>query len=91
MKLFDAHIHARNGKPDPEKLLSEMQEAGMYGGCVFSTRPIEYNPVLGISFEERLEEVLAWAKGHEDRIFPILWIHPYEENIFEKIDIAIEK
>ena len=41
--------------------------------------------ILGTSFDERLEEVLSWCKGFEDRLFPIMWIHPYEENIFDKV------
>lgn len=91
MKIFDAHIHARKEKPNPEYMLSQMEKAGIYGGCVFSTRPLEYNPVEGLAFEERVNEVLEWSKGYEDRIFPILWIHPYEENIIEKVNIAVER
>ena len=91
MKVFDAHIHARQGKPVPEYLLSQMEKAGIYGGCVFSTRPVEYDPQKGLSFEERVNEVMEWSKGYEDRIFPILWIHPHEENIIEKINIAVER
>ena len=87
MKIFDAHTHARNKTPNPELLIQEMDKAGVYGGCVFSTRPVEQDEKSGIPFEERVAEVLAWTKGYEDRIFPILWIHPYEENILEKIEI----
>ena len=91
MKIYDMHIHAHNKKAEPEKLLGHMAKAGVYGGCVFSTKPAENNPEVGISFEERMKEVLAWSEGYEGRIFPILWIHPYEENIFEKLRIAKEK
>lgn len=91
MKIFDAHTHARNKTPNPEILIQEMDKAGVYGGCVFSTRPVEQDEKSGIPFEERVAEVLAWTKGYEDRIFPILWIHPYEENILEKIEIAVQK
>ena len=42
----------------------------------------------GSSFEERLNETLSWCQGHEDRLFPVLWIHPYEENIIEKVHFA---
>ena len=91
MKIFDAHIHARNITPNPEVLIQEMDKAGVYGGCVFSTRPLEYDEKIGLSFEGRVEEVLGWSKGYEDRIFPVLWIHPYEENILEKVEIAVSK
>ena len=91
MKIFDAHIHARNKEQVPEELLSQMAQAGVSGGCIFSSRPVEYNAKTGIPFEDRINEALGWTKGYEDRLFPVLWIHPYEENIFEKIDIAVNK
>ncbi len=91
MKIIDMHIHARNTVPDPDKLLSDMEKAGIFGGCVFSNPPREDNEIKGSSFEERLNEVLEWSKGHEDRIFPVVWIHPYEENIIENVRKAAEK
>lgn len=91
MEIFDMHIHARNTKPDPEYILSQMEKVGIYGGCIFSSRPLEFDPAIGLSFEDRVNEVLGWVKGYEDRIFPILWIHPYEEDIIEKVHIAVDR
>ena len=90
MKIFDMHIHSFNHIPAPETLLSEMEKAGVYGGCVFSNWPREANPSVGTSFEERLAEVLAWTRGYEDRLFPVLWIHPYEDDIINKVHVAAE-
>ncbi len=90
MKIYDMHIHSFDHTPAPEVLLSEMEKAGVYGGCVFSNWPKEANPAVGTSFEERLEEVLAWTRGYEDRLFPVLWIHPYEEDIINKVHVAVE-
>ena len=84
------HIHARGTKPNPEALLKDMEKAGVYGGCVFSNHPIEGKESGGTPFEERLSEVLGWTKGYEDRLFPVLWIHPDEENIIEKVHIAAD-
>ena len=84
MKIFDMHIHSNLEQPTPARMLAEMEKAGVYGGCVFSEEPGR------ASFEERLTEVLSWAKGYEERIFPVLWIHPYEENIIEKVHRAVE-
>lgn len=92
MNIYDMHIHCANRTPDPAALLDKMGEAGVYGGCVFSNRPneaIEYGGE-GTSFEERLAELKGWTAEYPDRLFPVLWIHPYEENILDKIDIAIE-
>lgn len=93
MKIYDMHIHIYSRtkymeKPDPEVLLSKMAEAGVYGGCVFSNPPKEEHPTLGADFEPRLEELFRWVEGHTDRLFPILWIHPDEENILEKMEKA---
>ena len=90
MKKFDMHIHSFNKPADPHALLCAMEKAGIYGGCVFSNRPKEEHAELGTSFEERLAEVLAWTKGHENRLFPVLWIHPRENNILKKIHTAVD-
>ena len=90
MKIFDMHIHSRGAVPCPEKLISEMDKAGIYGGCVFSNRPLLINSNTGSDFDARVEEALAWTKGYEDRLFPVLWIHPDEENIIENVRRASE-
>lgn len=91
MNIIDMHIHANNTKPDPEGMLQEFDKLGISCGCVFSNCPDTANKWIGTSYEERLEEVLGWARGHEDRIFPVLWIHPYEENIIEKVHEAVDR
>ena len=79
MKIFDMHIH-EHAAPNPEDLLKKMEAAGVYGGCIFSHQPYINKPGSvfedGKSFEERLTNVLGWTKGYEDRLFPIIWIHP---------------
>ncbi len=91
MKIIDMHIHAWGTKPDPDQLIRNMEEAGVWGGCVMSSQPLESNPRIGLSFEDRIKEVLAWQKGYEDRIFPIIWIHPKEEELAEKIKDAVKR
>lgn len=91
MSILDMHIHSFNHTPDPAALLQEMSSVGVYGGCVFSNWPKECNPKVGTSFDERLDEVLSWTQGYRDRLFPILWVHPYEEDIITKLHIAVEK
>lgn len=93
MKIFDMHIHCKNTAPCPEKLISAMSEAGIYGGCVFSSPPKEqeYEGLGVLDFDERIEQVLSLTKGYEDRIFPVMWIHPYEENIIDKVKEAVKR
>ena len=89
MKIYDMHIHTRIGKPDPEDILKKMEAAGVYGGCLFSVRPREINYETGLDFEERLANLLEWTRGYEGRLFPVLWIHPDEENLIENIHKAV--
>ena len=88
MKIIDTHIHASATTPEPQRLLSELEDAGVWGCGILSNRPKEMTADIGTDFDTRLAEVLGWAKGYEDRIFPILWIHPDEEGICEKVKIA---
>ncbi len=90
MKIFDMHIHAHNTDVTPDKLLADMGKAGVYGGCIFSNPPKEYSGKES-PFEDRINEVINWTKGYEDRLFPVVWIHPYEENVIENIHRAVER
>ena len=90
MKIYDMHIHM--GFEEPVSDITErMDEAGVYGGCIFSFPPRENKDVTYKDFDDRLNCVLEFVKPYKDRLYPILWIHPDEENITEKIDIAQNK
>lgn len=89
MTVFDMHIHAQNQKACPEKLLREMEAAGVYGGCIFSTRPTESDREIGKPFEYRLSELRDWTADAKGRLFPVMWVHPYEENVIENVRRAV--
>ena len=95
MKIFDMHLHSLSGEADPEGFLKQLEEAGLYGACVFSPRPAlvregRNSYPTDASFEERLETLAKWTKGYEGRLFPVMYIHPYEENAIEKVRICKE-
>lgn len=92
MKIFDMHVHAHasNTAVEPEKLLSQLEKAGVWGCAVISNRPTEMSIQRGTDFDARLNEVLSLTKGYEDRLVPILWVHPFEENVHKKIEIAAD-
>lgn len=91
MKRYDMHIHAENTTPVPNDLLERMDKAGIYGGCVFSHKPIKGYPGRGgLTFAQRLAELHAWTDEHRDRLFPVAWIHPYEDGIHEFLHEAAE-
>lgn len=91
MKIFDMHIHIWDQEPDPNVLLSNMDAAGIYGGCVMSRPPMEYDQSIGSAFDFRLQEVLTCCSFAPERLFPVLWIHPDEENITQKVKNAAEQ
>ena len=39
MKIYDMHLHSYNKDICPQKLLASLEEAGIYGCCVFSNPP----------------------------------------------------
>ena len=92
MKIFDVHMHSFCTSPaDPQGLISSMETAGVYGACVYSDSPKGYYSRKGAEFEERLENVFEWCHGYEDRLFPVLWIHPDERSIKKKVRLAAER
>jgi len=92
MYIYDMHVHAHNTPANPAGLLARLEEAGMYGACIFSHNPEGFlleKP--GISFEARMAELKAWTKGYEDRLFPVLWVHPDDDNVIENIRRAADE
>ncbi len=91
MHIMDSYYYICGKSPSPEVLLQNMACAGIWGGCIFSNPPklagmFEH----GKDFESRLEELCCLTAGHKDRMFPILWIHPDEENISENLQKAVD-
>lgn len=84
MKIYDMHIHVGNGNIEQNYLLDQMEKSGVFGGGIISACPEQATADLyKLPFKERLKNVLAWSENREDRLFPILWVHPDEptENI----------
>ena len=86
MKIYDMHVHTNADEPyERDALLASLDEAGVYGACVFSERPIEYYKGRGVDFETRLEQLRVLTSGAEDRLLPVLWMHPDERGIPKKL------
>ncbi len=73
--------------PDPKGLLEKFDECGISGACLFSIDPIDPN----FTYEERMDNLFAWTRGYEDRLFPVAWLHPCEENIFDKVRDCVKR
>lgn len=89
MNLIDSHCYIQSPF-SPESLLARMTNTGIWGSCLFSDAPKIPKSETGKDFESRLEDLLHWTTGQEDRLFPILWIHPDEENILENLQKAVD-
>ena len=79
------HIHAEHGEPDSRALIQRMEDAGVYGGTVFSRRPPEAAGEPSADYDTRLKNVFDWTSGFEGRLFPVLWIHADEKDLESKI------
>lgn len=90
MKRFDMHIHCHEAPVDPEKLLAQMDECGIYGGVLFSHYPKESQPD-GFDAETRMNQVLEICRDYPDRLFPVLWIHPHEPNALDVAEEAVRR
>ncbi len=90
MKIFDAHIHTTIGTCVPEDCLARMDRAGVSGGSIFSPFPESPIDSSGVSYEMRINTILEWTRGYEDKLFPVLWIHPFEKDAIDKVKDAVE-
>ena len=85
MRMIDSHCYIQTESSTPEALLAHMSNLDVWGGCVFSNAPAKD----GKGFESRLAQLCNWVEGYQDRLYPILWIHPDEENILENLEDAV--
>ena len=83
------HIHTIEGPVEQNSLLERMEKAGVYGGAIISQAPEESTEDSStLPFKQRLENVLEWTKNQEGRLFPVLWIHPFEKDAIAKVKEA---
>ena len=97
MKFVDVHIHsglndanARDSRFDGAALVSRLEQAGFDAGVVFSQQP---TGMLGShrSGHDRLDDLMKSCEGQEGKLFPVLWVHPDQPDIFDSIQEAAER
>lgn len=92
MKIFDMHIHMGDDKVNQGYLIEQMEKAGVYGGVIMSAcHEYSDNDVYAAPQKQRLDQVMQWAHGYEDRFFPFLWVHPFEDNVLDLVREAKER
>lgn len=96
IKVFDIHTHIDVPAPDSRKtadggeLLKRMESAGVYGGSVFSEHPESFYGCVNDA-HTRLDNVFKACEGRRDRLFPVFWIHPDLDGLFDLIQEADER
>lgn len=91
MKIYDMHIHMGSSPINQNYLLEQMEKSGVWGGAIISATPdAKKAAVAGVPYKKRLDEVLAWKKNQEGRLFSHLWVHPYEKNVKQIVRDAAE-
>ena len=95
MKIFDFHIHScyeMDGMTfDARVLLENMEAQGIDSGSVISGAPKYWNEEEEHTPKERLDELLRCCEGYQDRLYPVLWVHPDEEGTDEIVEEAAER
>jgi predicted TIM-barrel fold metal-dependent hydrolase len=89
MLRIDSHVHVTDlSGPKPLPLLARLSEAG-FDGCVLLSAPHEgfADGGGGWAWRERLDDVLAWTKGH-DTLFPFFWIDPVAPDAVGQVEQA---
>ena len=90
MRIIDMHVHMLPDRPEstPQQFIAELQRSGISGAAVFSKRPgvppFQSTPPIA----DRATEVLNFCKEYPDALFPVLYVHPYEENVIEEAKAA---
>ena len=93
MQIYDLHVHDFNHDITPEAFVAQLGEAGIYGAGVFSPPPSEARKggKDGMGFKQRLDRVLNFCKEYPGRLFPVLWMHAYEDGAVEMAKEAAER
>ena len=88
---YDSHIHVMGGKPDPEALVSSLNEAKLAGACIFSQAPYKRNRAQAdpVPPEQAMDECIAWASA-SPTIYPFYYINPAKPDAVDLVDRAVE-
>lgn len=90
MSIFDAHVHSNAEEANPESLLKRMNSVGVDGGLIISPR-CESPLGSGYPYEQRMEYLEKWTSDYPDKLFPVLFIHPLEDDAIKKAYDAVSR
>jgi len=90
MKIIDMHVHMLPDRPTatPRQFLADLQRSGISGAAVYSKSPGVPPFAQTPSIAGRATEILNFCKEYPDTLFPVLYVHPYEDNVIEEVKEA---
>lgn len=95
-RIFDTHVHIdKYVAPDPKRLLDSMDKHRIDKVALLAEDPEyllendyrkcrEYN-------EARLERLMQWCEGSDNRLVPIYYINPVERDAMEQAEKAVDR
>lgn len=88
--ILDFHVHIFPGPVEPDRLRTQMRDAGVDGALLISNAP----KCFGVwtddtSTQDRLDNVFEWVAGNPS-MYPFFWIDPTEEDALKQVDMAVE-
>ena len=90
MMIIDCHVHFAGGSK--EGLIKGLDAAGISKCMLLAPHPNSFifrGQKLSRSSKERLDALMEYAQFSE-RIIPIYWIDPLEEDALEQVDMAVD-
>lgn len=89
MLRMDCHIHTECPGVDTQSLCSAMKAAGLDGGTVISVHPGGLMGETGLTWEERLADVLRTAA--QEHLYPFYFVDPTEPDAIAQVTEAARR
>lgn len=90
--IFDSHIHI-NTKPEPERLLREMDSNNVERVALMSEGPLFLEKDVDkvrCSNRDRLTRLIEWCASSGGRLMPVYFLNPIEDDALEQVEHALE-
>ena len=90
--IFDGHIHLQPGEySSAAEFMKRAEEAGVFGGFIFSLAPYRYRQLPEAKdWNRRLEFILEYT-SQTPGFYPFFWIDPTADDAEKQVAAAVEK
>lgn len=92
--LIDAHVHiTQNTRPDSKNYLAYMDRFGVDRTVLYAESPLfhEKSDAVKKAYNNaRLERLMQWCGGSDQRLLPVYYINPTETDAIAQVDRALD-